>query len=97
MKECSRHLGMERSLGPDNLLPKAEEIRQNIGLPRQIPRLQLDIEGLCPLEKLPGQQVGGVGHRPALPVDVSNYRRVVAHRGHMVTRDHLLEGLKSQE
>ena len=55
-KQVPRHPTVERPLGPYNLIPTAEEICQNIGLPRKIPGIEVDVETLHPPQKLAGQQ-----------------------------------------
>ena len=87
--ECPRHLRVERPLGPYDLTPTAEEICQDIGLTREIPRIQVNVEILRPPEKATGQRAEGARHRAALLVNVSHNRRVVAHLGHPTTGDHL--------
>ena len=57
----------------------------------------MDVETLRPSQKAAGQQTQGPGNRAPLFVNVRHYRRVVAHRGHMVTHDIFPKCLKTQE
>ena len=79
-KQSSRHLRVERPLGPYNLILTAEEIGQNTGLPWKIPCIKVDVETLRPPQAT-GQRAEGAGHRSALLVDGSHNHRVAAHCG----------------
>ena len=72
---------------PQKLVPAAEEVDQDVGLPRQVPRFQLDSVGLRPSEKLPCQRAKGIGDRAPLLVDIGNHCRIVTHRSHSVVHD----------